>query len=372
MKFQLASILGLLALSEASVLDRRQGGVCHHDLCLRAIIPEYSGAQDCANYWPNSQVTVTPTAVTVTISTTTTASFTQTDTQTDTNTVYETKTFTEATTIVASTVSVTATITTALPSLTTLFKRQGGSITFSDATTTALVPSYVSKCSGWIRYSSACSCLTKDVVTAAAPTTTIIIGETISTTATIAPTLVTVTDIITSASTTVIEPVTTVTESVTVATVAWAAVHIMGRDDDENKANQYLMVGPEIDSVNHPGVRRVTWTGVKASATKFNMNLSNGNIKVEQGGAFVCAQFVAADALFVYILSEVDSTRYSAPKLTFTISGSNNLILDSAPYVKMGYTANEGENWIIAKDTPNWSLFQATETFFKVVNAYEE
>ncbi|KAK6521732.1 hypothetical protein TWF506_001935 [Arthrobotrys conoides] len=437
MKLQLASIFGLLALSEAAVLDRRQNS-CSYNNCLRALIRRtelgVNVAGECAIYAPGSGVVATTIVVTATVTatevvavvetatdtatstdtatdtdtstetSTETQLFTQTDSQTSRATAFDTATFTSDVTVVGTTVATTPTITIALPTV-MIAKRQASLITFSDVPASP-APTYASACSAWAKYSSACSCLTSVVspITTAVPATftssdistfteisssttlstttstfittttttttvTATITGTISTTDTISPTVTTVTDLVTDASTTIINPVTTVTSTTDAPAVTWVAVKIVGREDDANKAGQYLRVGPSVSE----GVSRVNWTSSEAEAENFYWNPDTKQIKIDttDGPRFICTQLVENDALFVHIMSEALCTTYFAPKLRFTLDIGNHYTLDNTRFKKFGYRT-DSDHFIIAKDSINWSQYQANEVFLKAVNGLEE
>ncbi|KAK6534871.1 hypothetical protein TWF281_006170 [Arthrobotrys megalospora] len=371
MKLQLVSIVGFLALAEASILNRRQG-YCYEDSCLRAIgHTTRPGRADCSNYWPSLTpvVTITPATTTITVTETGTSSFTHTDPQTLTNTLHDTLTVTSPTTVIGGSVEVTETITRPLVTnsiiLPDIRKRQAVT-TWSDSLSSGTAPLYATACSGWIRYSSACSCLLKSTVNAAAPIQTVIATATVSVTITVSPTLATFDVTVTNFSTTQYDPVGTVTVTSTVATATWVSLYIVGRDNDENKANQYLKVDSPLEQFN--GVSPVTWAATREQATKFNLNLSDGTLKVESTQEFVCAQFAGKDAVFVYIMSSLVAQFYGATPLLFEYDAVNNLLLQSGDFTKIGYhTANAGQNLVVAKASVNWGRFMSKEVLLEVV-----
>ncbi|KAF3078935.1 hypothetical protein TWF569_000342 [Orbilia oligospora] len=429
MKFQIASIFGLLALSEAAVLDRRHNG-CNHNDCLRALLRRnVVAAADCASYWPapggpsttivvvetatateivavvetaTETVTSTDTATNTDISTessTEIQSFTHTDSQTSTDTAYDTATFTSDATVVGTTVGLTETTTVALPNV-MIGKRQ------------VTQPTYATACIDQAAYSSACSCLTlvespittintatatftsTDVVTSTATssstsisiststftststttvTVTATVTGTISTTDTISPTVTTITNVVTDSSTTIANPVTTVTSTTLAPAVTWVAVYIVGRDNDANKANQYLKVDPTV--VDPEGISRIVWTSNQAEAAKFFWNSATKQVKIDtaEGPRFICTQLVESDFVFVRIMSEALCTAYIAPKLRFALNPGNLYVLENTRFKSFGYRT-DSDQLVIAKEVEpvKWAQYQAKEVFLKGVNALTE
>ncbi|EGX43140.1 hypothetical protein AOL_s00215g749 [Orbilia oligospora ATCC 24927] len=427
MKFQIASIFGLLALSEAAALDRRHNG-CSHNNCLRALLSRnVVAAADCAIHWPapggpsttivvvetatateivavvetaTETVTSTDTATNTDISTessTEIQSFTHTDSQTSTDTVYDTATFTSDATVVGTTIGLTETTTAALPNV-MIGKRQ------------VTQPAYATACIDQAAYSSACSCLTlvespittintatftsTDVVTSTATssststsvststftstssitvTVTATVTGTISTTDTISPTVTTITNVVTDGSTTIVNPVTTVTSTTLAPAVTWVAVYIAGRDNDANKANQYLKVDPTV--VDPEGISRIVWTSNQAEAAKFFWNSATKQVKMDtaEGPRFICTQLIESDFVFVRIMSEALCTAYVAPKLRFSLIPGNLYVLENTRFKSFGYRT-DSDQLVIAKEVEpvKWAQFQAKEVFLKGVNALTE
>ncbi|KAF3318159.1 hypothetical protein TWF173_008894 [Orbilia oligospora] len=365
MKFQIASIFGLLALSEAAALDRRHNG-CSHNNCLRALLSRnVVAAADCAIHWPapggpsttivvvetatateivavvetaTETVTSTDTATNTDISTessTEIQSFTHTDSQTSTDTVYDTATFTSDATVVGTTIGLTETTTAALPNV-MIGKRQ------------VTQPAYATACIDQAAYSSACSY-------------------------TISPTVTTITNVVTDGSTTIVNPVTTVTSTTIAPAVTWVAVYIAGRDNDANKANQYLKVDPTV--VDPEGISRIVWTSNQAEAAKFFWNSATKQVKMDtaEGPRFICTQLIESDFVFVRIMSEALCTAYVAPKLRFSLTPGNLYVLENTRFKSFGYRT-DSDQLVIAKEVEpvKWAQFQAKEVFLKGVNALTE
>ncbi|KAF3219895.1 hypothetical protein TWF679_010351 [Orbilia oligospora] len=385
-------------------------------------------AADCASYWPapggpSTTIVVVETATateivavvetatetatstdtatntnTSTESSTEIQSFTHTDPQTSTGTAYDTATFTSDATVVGTTVGLTETTTIALPNV--IEKRQ------------VTTPTYATACIDQAAYSSACSCLTlvespittvniatatftsTDVVTSTATssstsvytststftstststvTITSTVTGTISTTDTISPTVTTVTNVVTDGSTTVVNPVTTVTSTTLAPAVTWVAVYIAGRDNDANKANQYLKVDPTV--VDPEGVSRIVWTSNQAHAAKFFWNSATKQVKMDtpEGPRFICTQLVESDFVFVRIMSEALCTAYVAPKLRFELNPGNLYSLENTRFKSFGYRT-DSDQLVIAKDVEpvKWAQYQMKEVFLKGVNALTE
>ncbi|KAF3161793.1 hypothetical protein TWF788_002370 [Orbilia oligospora] len=298
-------------------------------------------AADCASYWPapggpSTTIVVVETATateivavvetatetatstdtatntnTSTESSTEIQSFTHTDPQTSTGTAYDTATFTSDATVVGTTVGLTETTTIALPN--------------------------------------------------------VIEKHTIS------PTVTTVTNVVTDGSTTVVNPVTTVTSTTLAPAVTWVAVYIAGRDNDANKANQYLKVDPTV--VDPEGVSRIVWTSNQAHAAKFFWNSATKQVKMDtpEGPRFICTQLVESDFVFVRIMSEALCTAYVAPKLRFELNPGNLYSLENTRFKSFGYRT-DSDQLVIAKDVEpvKWAQYQMKEVFLKGVNALTE
>ncbi|KAM0335510.1 hypothetical protein ACHAQA_000558 [Verticillium albo-atrum] len=161
-----AILLALAAVVAAKPCPGHIQPVCNADNCLRALRnTARPGVADCSTVL---RFTVTPAAVAITETDIVTATPTVTVEETQTDTVIETVE-----------VVVTPTIT---------FRKEKRDLEDAPAT----LPAYASACSGAVRYTSACECLGvfPTVTTAAAPTLTQLVEETV------APTTITETVIV--------------------------------------------------------------------------------------------------------------------------------------------------------------------------------
>ncbi|KAE9363236.1 hypothetical protein N431DRAFT_475399 [Stipitochalara longipes BDJ] len=163
---------------------------CNADNCLRAIegaaFVTRQGTIDCASYFKTTVIPATVTIISTISQTTNTATST-------TNTVTVTSIESDFTTITSTSLEIdiaTSTTVVTAPSSTLTFKllvRKHATLDKRQATRTpSSIPTYVSACSGLVRYSSACSCVgaTKSIVTAVAPSTTIYVTQVLTQTST--------------------------------------------------------------------------------------------------------------------------------------------------------------------------------------------
>ncbi|KAK6540087.1 hypothetical protein TWF694_008917 [Orbilia ellipsospora] len=204
-----AATLALFAAAAAAV-PAGSSMVCNADNCLRAIrATKRPGAADCSSYF---QTTITPAAVTSSVTSYIYVTNTATQDTTETDTIFQTQTDIEHTTI---TQTIPYTVTTQVTSYSAGIQKRQETAIPSD------IPIYATACSGAVRYSSACSCLgvQATTITASGPTviTTVPVTLTVSTQTvitTVSTDYVTIVD----ATTVIIETDATATQSTPIAT----------------------------------------------------------------------------------------------------------------------------------------------------------
>ncbi|KAK6520960.1 hypothetical protein TWF506_001196 [Arthrobotrys conoides] len=329
--------LGAISISAVSATEKCARAVCNADNCLRALRATNTPtrlAQASADCTRIIDVTYTPPVVTKTEYST----ISQTDTSTIPSTLV--KSFSDTQTDV-----IQATATTDL--LTTITIQ--ANIEKRVATSTSIsFPSYATPCSGFYRFSSACSCIgvTPRIITVTAPSTTVTIPvtETIVTSVTqvVDTTSVTITDATISVTTTA----TTVTNTIaTTVNVNPPEVSKIGKIYSSNNNFLNAYVGGYVSSVSGADMLYTSYiTDVNAAIPlrlDSNGNLWSGN-KVAKGNP----QSSGAGALQFFFVAPEVATESRQPFVCTEGSNSflNCVVGPQSPPTKLGFTVRENNN----------------------------